>query len=80
MDIIYSKKFLKEYRKIKDKSLRLRLFEQINKLSEIHNLGKPLRYSLKGQRSIRIKPFRVIYRLEEDKIIIICFNHRKNVY
>ncbi|MBT5215416.1 type II toxin-antitoxin system RelE/ParE family toxin [Candidatus Woesearchaeota archaeon] len=80
MDIIYSKKFLKEYRKIKDKSLRLRLFEQINKLSEMHTLGKPLRYSLKGHRSIRIKPFRVIYRLEEDKIIIICFNHRKNVY
>lgn len=80
MEIIFSEEFKKEYQKIKDKLTRLKLIKHIKKLKELPESGKPLRYELKGHRSIRIPPFRIIYRLEKDKIIINCFDHRKDVY
>ena len=80
MQIIFSEEFKKEFRKIKDKPTRLKLIKHIRKLSELPESGKPLQYQLKGHRSIRIPPHRIIYRLEKDSIIINCFDHRKNVY
>jgi mRNA-degrading endonuclease RelE of RelBE toxin-antitoxin system len=58
----------------------LKLIKHIRKLGELPESGKPLQYQLKGHRSIRIPPFRIIYRLEKDSIIINCFDHRKDVY
>lgn len=44
--------------------------------------GKPLRYSLKGYRRLRVGNYRVIYRIIEDKILVIIvdIDHRKEVY
>lgn len=44
--------------------------------------GKPLRYSLKGHRRLRVSDYRVVYRIESDKhnIVIIAIKHRKNIY
>jgi mRNA interferase RelE/StbE len=44
--------------------------------------GKPLRYSLKGYRRLRVGDYRVIYKIIEDKVlvIIIDIDHRKDVY
>ncbi len=80
MEIIFSNDFKKEFKKIKDKSFRIKIIKQIKKLSELPESGKPLKYELKNHRSLRIAPFRIIYRLEEEKIIINCFDHRKEVY
>jgi len=80
MEIIFSEEFSKEFRKIKDKPTRLRIIKQVKKLIEMPNAGKPLQYELKNHRSIRIPPFRIIYRLEGENIIINCFDHRKEVY
>jgi addiction module RelE/StbE family toxin len=80
MQIIFSEEFKKEFKKIKDKPTRLKLIKHIRKLGELPESGKPLQYQLKGHRSIRIPPFRIIYRLEKDSIIINCFDHRKDVY
>jgi len=80
MQIIFSKEFKREYKKIKEKNLRLKIIKQIKKLSEQPESGKPLKHNLKNHRSLRIPPFRIIYRLEKNKIIINCFDHRKNVY
>ena len=46
------------------------------------NFGKPLRYSLKGYRRLRIGEYRVIYKIDEDKVIVIIvdIDHRKDVY
>lgn len=46
------------------------------------NFGKPLRYSLKGYRRLRIGEYRVIYKIDEDKVIVIVvdIDQRKNVY
>ena len=80
MEIIFSEEFKKEFQKIKDKKTRLRIIKQLKKLSDMSEAGKPLKYELKNHRSVRVSPFRIIYRLEEDKIIINCFDHRKEVY
>lgn len=44
--------------------------------------GKPLRYSLKGYRRLRVGDYRVIYRIIEDKVVvmIIDIDHRKEIY
>ena len=80
MQIIFSEEFRKEFKRIKNKSTRLKIIKQLKKLEQVPESGKPLRYDLKGYRTIRVVPFRIIYRIEKDSIIINCFNHRKNVY
>ena len=44
--------------------------------------GKPLRYSLKGYRSIRVGNYRIIYifQPEKNRIIISAIKHRKDAY
>ena len=44
--------------------------------------GKPLRYSLKGHRRLRVNNSRIIYRIDSEKhqVIIIAIQHRKDVY
>ena len=80
MIILFSDEFREEFRKIKDKTTRLRIIKQIKKLEKQPEAGKPLKHELKNHRSLRIPPFRLIYRIEDDKIIINCFDHRKDVY
>jgi len=80
MQIIFSEGFKRHFKKIKDRSTRIRVINHLKKLEQVPESGKPLQYNLKGHRSIRIPPFRIIYRIEQDKIIINCFDHRKDVY
>lgn len=44
--------------------------------------GKPLRYSLKGHRRLRVGDYRVVYRIVPSKqlVIIVAIKHRKEVY
>jgi mRNA interferase RelE/StbE len=44
--------------------------------------GKPLRYSLKGHRRLRVGDYRIVYRIESDtrSVIVIAIKHRKDVY
>ncbi len=46
------------------------------------NFGKPLQYSLKGHRRLRVSDYRIIYRIEtnENIVLIIAIKHRKDVY
>lgn len=80
MQILFSEEFRKDFNKIKDKLTRIKIINHLKKLEQIPESGKPLQHNLKGHRSIRIPPFRIIYRIEADKIIINCFDHRKDVY
>ena len=80
MEIIFSEEFKKDYKRIKDQNLRLRIIKSIKKLEKLPESGKPLRYDLKGHRRLVINPFRIIYRIEDSRIIINCFEHRKDVY
>ncbi len=43
--------------------------------------GKPLRYSLKGARRLRVGDYRVIYRIEPPAAVrILKIGHRREVY
>ncbi len=70
MQILFSEEFKKDFRKIKDKTVRIKIIKSIKKIQELPEAGKPLKHDLKGHRSLRIPPFRLIYRLEHGKIII----------
>jgi mRNA interferase RelE/StbE len=44
--------------------------------------GKPLRYSLKGHRRLRVSDYRIVYRIDPDinVVIIVSIKHRRDVY
>ena len=42
--------------------------------------GKPLRRSLKGYRKLRVGDYRVIFKIEKNKIKVLVIQHRSAVY
>lgn len=42
--------------------------------------GKPLRYSLKGCRRLRVGDLRVIYAIDGETVLIVKIGHRKEIY
>ncbi|MGI0073101.1 MAG: type II toxin-antitoxin system RelE/ParE family toxin [Nitrosotalea sp.] len=78
--IIWSDKFRKEVTKIKDSKLKEKLQKQIQNIVECSELGKPLRYNLRGERTIYVKPYRLIYAYQGTILYLLRFEHRKEVY
>ncbi len=78
--ITFSEGFKKEFKKIKDKNLKEKIIKQIKKILDNPQTGKPLRYDLKGERTLYIKPYRLIYTIKKDEIILLRILHRKSVY
>ncbi len=70
--------FIKQTKRL-DKELLHRLRKQILKVIERPEIGKPLKYR-RGERSLRIKPFRLIYAVRDEELILLKFDHRKRVY
>jgi len=64
---------LKKKRQVKD---------AIERIAENPEIGKHLTHELKGMLSYRSGTYRVIYRIEHEKItvIILTVGHRKNIY
>lgn len=44
--------------------------------------GKPLRYSLKGHRRLRVSDYRIVYRIDADNniVLVVAIKHRKDIY
>ena len=63
------------------KSLIKRAIEERLTIDPI-GFGKPLRYSLKGHRRLRVGDYRIVYRIEphEKIVLVIAIKHRKDVY
>ena len=78
--VVWSDKFRKEVTKIKDNKLKEKLQKQIENIIDSPELGKPLRYDLKGERTIYIKPYRLIYAYRGMVLYLLRFEHRKEVY
>jgi mRNA interferase RelE/StbE len=62
-----------------DKEIIKKVIEKKLTLSPL-DFGKPLRYSKKGLRSLRVGDFRVIFKIDEDSILVVKIGHRKDVY
>jgi len=77
--IVYTQKFERDVRKIHRSQLKDGL-KQIRKIAENPELGKPLRYGLKGEWTIRVTPYRLIYAVQDDRLILLRFEHRKEAY
>jgi len=79
-EIIWTRKFEQQFKKIRDRATQDRLEKQIRKIYEDPEFGKPLRYNLRCEWSIYVKPYRLIYKVEGNKLILLRFEHRKEVY
>jgi len=49
-------------------------------VSDPISFGKPLRYSLKGHRRLRVGDYRIVYRIDGNDVIIVAIKHRKDIY
>lgn len=78
--VVTTDKFERDVKKIKDKRLKERLEKQISKVIKNPRFGKPLRYDLRDELTVYIKPYRLIYKMEKDKLILLRFEHRGHVY
>jgi len=78
--IVYTKKFERDVKKVRGSLLKERVKDQVRKIAETPEAGKPLQYSLKGERTVRISPYRLIYTVQGDTLILLRFEHRKTVY
>ena len=78
--VVWSDTFRKEVTKIKDNKLKEKLQKQIENIIDSPELGKPLRYNLKGERTICIRPYRLIYAYQGTVLYLLRFEHRKGVY
>jgi mRNA-degrading endonuclease RelE of RelBE toxin-antitoxin system len=78
--IIPTGKFEDDVKSVKDKGLKDKLQKQIDKISKNPAFGKPLRHGLRGELTIYVKPYRLIFKVEGDKLLLLRFEHRQNVY
>ena len=81
--IEYLESVLKEDIPSLSASAKHRIRQAIEKKLTSHPIefGKPLRYSLKGARRLRVDDYRVIYRIESENVVVVVkIGHRKDVY
>ncbi|NQV09009.1 type II toxin-antitoxin system RelE/ParE family toxin [Candidatus Woesearchaeota archaeon] len=80
VEIIPSSQFKKSVKHL-DAEQRNKLEKIIKKILKEPYVGKPLKY-LRGERSLRIKPFRIVYAFRKDisTLYLLKFKHRDSVY
>ena len=76
--IIPSNTFKKNIKRL-NQFERGKIEKQIKKIIKNPNVGEPLKYK-RGERTIYIKPFRLIYSIRGGDIILLKFDQRKKVY
>ena len=78
--IVYTSEFEHEVRTVVDKKVKGRLEKDIKKIIEYPEIGKPISYAFNGDRTARIPPFRLIYAIKGNSLILLRFEHRGDVY
>ena len=78
--IVYTSKFEHDVKKARDRLTRDWLEKQVRRIADDPEVGKPLNYALKGERTVRISSHRLIYAVDRDRLILLRFEHRKEVY
>jgi len=69
--IAFDKRFEKQIKRIHDQTIKARVKKQLEKLVQNPTIGKPMRYTRKGTRELRIPPFRLSYSYDKEHDIII---------
>ena len=61
--------------------LKKKIKGSLKTITEEPDFGKPLKDELEGLRSIRVSRFRIIYRIEDSKVIqIVAIGPRSSIY
>ena len=78
LEVEHKLNFLKKIHKIKDTSVKEQVKNQIKKILENPEIGKPMRYVRKGTRELYIDSFRLSYAYlkDENKIIFLDVYHK----
>jgi mRNA interferase RelE/StbE len=65
-----------------DRKLFMRILSKIESLSEHPRIGKPLVGNHKGEFSMRLGNYRIVYELDAAShiVFILTVKHRKHVY
>lgn len=78
VNILFDQNFKRLFSKIKDPLLKKRILNQISKIKENPDVGKPIRFARKDTRELYIPPYRLSYAhiKEEEKIVILTLYHK----
>ncbi len=76
VNVIFDPIFKKDFKKIKDKSLKEKVIKQVSKIKDNPEVGKPMRYERRGTREIYIAPLRLSYKFEGDTVYILALYHK----
>ena len=65
-----------------DKSIFKRIELALRSLSKQPFRGKPLQHRYKGCYSLRVGVYRIIYKVEREKVLVIVVDigHRRDIY
>jgi mRNA interferase RelE/StbE len=65
-----------------DPTVKKRIRKALDRLSQFPYLGKPLSTPLAGYWTYRVGNYRIIYRIEEQRLIVYVFGvgHRREIY
>ena len=74
----FESRFKRRVQKIKDGKLKDRVKKQIAKIVNDPEIGKPMRYTRKGTREVRIPPYRLsyLYLQEEEVVVLLDLYHK----
>ncbi len=81
IDIQYHSKILDDLKQISapiKKDIKKAIEEKLTTAPEF--FGKPLQFSLKGLRSMRVGDYRVIFALSKGVVQIVLISHRSVAY
>ena len=76
VEVIFDPDFKKDFKKIKDRSIKEKIIKQVSKIKDNPEIGKPMRYDRKGTRELYIPPFRLSYKVEGDTVYILALYHK----
>ncbi len=76
VEVIFDPDFKKDFKKIKDRSIKDKIIKQISKIKDNPEIGKPMRYDRKGTRELYISAFRLSYKVERDMVYILDLYHK----
>ena len=78
VEVIFDSYFKKNFKKIRDKSIKSRIIKQISKIKNNPTVGKPMRYARKDTRELYIPPYRISYLVEDNVIYILDLYHKED--
>ncbi|MEX1139696.1 MAG: type II toxin-antitoxin system RelE/ParE family toxin [Bacteroidota bacterium] len=57
-----------------------KILSKIESLADEPDAGKPLLGPLKGIRSLRVGEYRILYEIDEKRVVVLTVNHWKEAY